>query len=253
MKKYIITAILMALVLMFVAGCATQEAEPVPVEEFQEKQATEPKTTVKEPAPVQKEDPVEVKTEPALPTMNKKVAELLTKHQNRVTSLRYMYQDQTNKPEEWETWTDGSTMHVKLREMDNVKGDVYVDNIYLELGSKKAQGYCERNVYRCADPNSPVDVSFGKYYRKSPLDWIQSITYAEKETEEQMQQRTVWKLKIPQGDTTLYMWVDDYYGVPVKIREVTNGVANEYIFEDIAFNTVDKDDLGHNFIAKSYN
>jgi hypothetical protein len=144
-------------------------------------------------------------------------------------------------------------MHVKLREMDNVKGDIYVDNIYLDLSAKKAVGYCERNVYRCADPNSPIDVSFAKYYRKTPFEWINEVTYAEKTSEEQMQQRNTWEIEYTEDDERVTMWVDEYYGLPVKIRVVKDGSASEYIFEDISFNSVDDSDLEHSLVTQSYN
>jgi hypothetical protein len=250
-NKYLALAFVLALVLMFLAGCASPQAAPKDVDEPTKKVVSEPKE-VSEPEPEEEPEEVEAEPEPAK-VMNKKVAELLGKHEGRVTSLRYMYQDITMKPEEWETWVSGDTMHVKLREMDEIRGDVFVDNIYLNLRTKDAVGYCERNAYRCADPNSPVDVNFNKYYRKTPIEWINEVTYAEKEAEEQMQQRNVWKLKYTEGSKTVYMWVDEYYGVPVKIKVIENGVANDYIFEDIGFNTVDDSDLEHSLVTMSYN
>jgi hypothetical protein len=163
-----------------------------------------------------------------------------------------MYQDQTIHPEEWETWVKGNRMHVKLREMDNIRGDVYVDNIFLNTATKDAEGYCERSVYRCADPNSPVDVQFKKYYRKTPFEWIQEVTYAEKVAEEQMQQRNVWKIEYTEGDAKTTMWVDEYYGIPMKIRVSEGGVVNEYIFEDLGFNAVDDSDLEHALVTVTY-
>jgi hypothetical protein len=249
MKNYLAIAFVLGIVLMFLSGCAKApiETQEEPVEE------QEPvKTTKKVTQPVEEEPVVEEEVAPAR-VPSKSIQELLQKHVGRIVSLRYMYQDATIKPEEWETWVKDNKMHVKLREMDNVRGDVYVDNIYLDLGTKKAVGYCERNVYRCADPNTPIDVSFGKYYRKPPIDWIEEVTYAEKETEETMQQRTVWKIFFTEGDKTTAMFVDTYYGVPVKVIEKSGGVTSDFIYEDIAFNTVDDVDLDHGFIQKAYN
>ena len=249
MKKYLAIAFVLGIVLMFLAGCAkapvaTQE-EPV----VEEQEPT--KTTKKVAQPV--EEPVVEEEVAPVRTPSKPIQELLQKHVGRVVSLKYMYQDATNKPEEWETWVMGDKMHVKLREMDNVRGDVYVDNIYLDLAAKKAVCYCERNVYRCADPNSPIELSFAKYYRKTPFEWIESVTYAEKETEETMQQRTVWKIKWTEDGKTTAMWIDTYYGVPVKIKETEGSTIRDFIYEDIAFNSVEDADLDHTFIGTAYN
>jgi outer membrane lipoprotein-sorting protein len=256
MKKYIL-AISLLVALLFVIGCGKQAAE---TEETTTKATTTapaktvttaPAKTV-EPEATTEEEPETTTKEPEK-VMNKQVAALLQKHIGRVSSVKYMYQDATNKPEEWETWVKGDKMHVKLREMDNVEGDIYVDNIYLDLAKKTAVGYCERNVYRCADPNQAVTVKFAKYFRKTPLEWIEEVSYAEKETEEQMSMRTVWKVKYTEGTKTTYMWVDDYYGLPVKVRIVDGSETTEYVYEDIAFNSVEDDDLSHGFVSASYN
>lgn len=234
---------------MFVFGCASPQAAPEegpsPAPEPEEPVVSEPVEAAPEPEP-------EAEPEPQR-QMTSKMQELVQKHVGRVDSLRYMYQDQTIKPEEWETWIKGDKMHVKLREMDNIRGDVYIDNVYLDLSSKTAVGYCERNVYRCADPNSPVEVNFRKYYRKTPFEWIDEVSYAEKVAEEQMQQRTVWKIRSVEDGKTTEMWVDEYYGIPLEIEVTEGGATNKYIFEDIGFNAVDDSDLEHTFVTVTYN
>lgn len=255
MKKYITIAIVFGVILMFLVGCAKQEAAPAPVANDPEttKTVTSAPANEAEPATTAttKEEPTTT-TATTTKTMTKTMTQLLQKHVGRVTSISYMYQDATNKPEEWETWVKDNKMHVKLREMDNVKEDVYIDNVYLDLSAQTAKGFCERAVYRCADPNSPVDVKFAKYYRKNPIDWIESVTYAEKLAEEQMQMRTVWKIQYEENGATIQMWVDDYYGVPVKIKETRGSAVNEYIYEDIEFNSVEDSDLAHGFVSTTY-
>jgi hypothetical protein len=252
MKKLFAVLFVFSIALLFLAGCA--KTQPVAQEPAVAAPKEAPAKTV-EPTPTKAMGaPVETPAEPEpAQVMSKDMKALLQKHVGRVTSLKYMYQDQTNKPEEWETWVTGSKMHVKLRELDNVRGDVYVDSIYIDLASKSAKAYCEMKVYRCADPNSAVDVNFNKYYRKTPIEWIESVTYAEKLAEEQMQMRTVWKIQYTDGPKTVTMWVDDYYGVPVKIRVAEGGAVNDYNFEDIAFNSVEDTDLDHNYVTVSYN
>lgn len=251
MRKLIAVFLIVGLAMMLLSGCASQEAAPEKSSE-PTKTTSSTKTTTTEAAEAEpEEEDAAPEPEPAKP-IDKKVAELLTKHDGRVKSLKYMYQDETNKPEEWETWVKGNLMHVKLREMDNVAGDTYIDNVYLNLGSKDAAAYCERKVMRCDDPNEAVDVRFSKYYRKGPIEWIKSVTYAKKVAEEQMQQRNVWKLEFEAGDKHGVMWVDEYYGVPVKVHILDGSDIDEYVYEDIAINTIDDSDLKHQAIDTKY-
>ena len=246
-NKYLAIFVVLCVAFMFLVGCGAKEEAPAEKESPSTKHVTEPEESA-EPEP---EEEAEPEPEPAKKP-SKQIQELLDKYKGRVQSVKYMYQDQTIKPEEWETWVKGDKMHVKLREMDNIREDVYIDQVYLDLSSKTAVGYCERTAYRCADPNSPVEVNFKKYYRKTPFEWIDEVTYAEKEAEEQMQQRNVWKIKYTEGSKTTTMWVDEYYGIPVKVRVADGGTVNEYIFEDIGFNAVDDSDLEHKLIKVTY-
>ena len=130
-NKYLILALAVSIALLFLAGCAAPQEAPEEVKKPVSSPIAEP-----EPQPEPEADMAEPEAQPEpepakVPT--KKVRELLQKHVGRVSSLRYMYQDQTIKPEEWETWIKGDRMHVKLRELDNIRDDVYVDNVYLNL------------------------------------------------------------------------------------------------------------------------
>jgi hypothetical protein len=63
-----------------------------------------------------------------------------------------------------------------------------------------------------------------------------------------MQQRTVWKIFYNDNGKDVTMWVDDYYGVPVKVWVQDGSTKNEYVFEDIGFEAVDESDLQHNLV-----
>ncbi len=210
------------------------EPEPQPAEQYNSAPEPEPETApVKEPS--------------------KKVKDLLSKH-SRVKSLHYMYQDPLNYPAEWPTWIKDNKMHIDLRTLDQVNSDTYVNQVYLDKASKTAVGYCESNEFKCKDPNQAVKVKFAKYNRKSPIDWIEGVTYAEIETTETMQQRTVVRLAYTDDKgAKVVMWVDDYYGVPVKVEVTKDGDKKRYVFEDLAFNNVEDSDLKHQTIAERYN
>jgi len=248
MKNRLTILFILAIVAMFLAGCSGQPAVPEK-EEVPVKETVTPAKEVEQSPAEETESTVD---EPVQKVPDKKMQELLKKHVGRITSLSYMYQDATNKPEEWETLVKDGKMVVKLREMDNVQGEVYIDNVYMDLDKKSAEGYCERAVYRCKDPNTAVDVKFAKYYRKTPIEWIEGVTYAVKDSEEQMQQRTVWKIISEEDGKKTTMWVDDYYGVPLKVRVVENGVTSDFIYEDLSYNSVEDSSLAHSFVTKGY-
>ena len=79
------------------------------------------------------------------------------------------------------------------------------------------------------------------------------LSYNEVDVSLETEQRNIWKLKYTEDDKIVYMWVDEYYGLPLKVKVVENGVANDYIFEDIGFNTVDDSDLEHALVTETYN
>jgi outer membrane lipoprotein-sorting protein len=250
MKKSVLAIAAMLLIFVLAVGCGQQAAPgpaPAAAPEPTAAAPSAPATAAPQPSAQPEAEPEPVKQ------MSSKVVELLGKSQGRVTSIEYMYQDALNKPEEWKTWVKGSKIHVELRELDNVRDDVYVDNIYMNTATQKASGYCESSVYRCADPNTAIDVTYRKYLRKTPFDWLNDIGYVEKEAEETLQQRLVWKLV---GETKdgkdLTMWVDEYYGMPVMVTIKEGSTKNEYIFEDIGFNGVDDSDLEHGMVTTSY-
>lgn len=249
MKKIVLAIVALLLTFVLVLGCGQQAAEPAPAAaEPEPVKTTEPaKTTTTSEPVVTEPEPEPVKQ------MSDKMVELLGKSNGRVSSMEYMYQDALNKPEEWKTWVKGNLIHIELRELENVRDDVYVDNIYLNTATQTAVGYCEAKVYRCADPNDGIEVNYKKYARKSPRDWLAAIEYAEKDSEETLQQRTAWKVYgTDNKGRDFTMWIDEYYGLPIKVVVAEGSTKNEYIYEDIGFNGVEESDLQHNLVTTSY-
>ncbi|MFC1723288.1 hypothetical protein ACFL0V_04060 [Nanoarchaeota archaeon] len=254
MKKTIIAIMAILVIAMFVlAGCGSSDAEPEskPVPKKSTAKVAEPEN---EPEPVQRTAP-EPEDEPEpepVKKMSKSMTELLGKH-TRVKSMYYMYQDSLNYPTEWPTYVMGNKISVDLREEQELGDGVYVDHIYMNSGTKTAKAYCEKKISRCPDPNQAHDVRYAKYGRKTPLDWIRQVTYAEKEGEETRQQRMAVKIAYEDGDSKVTMWVDEYFGVPMEVRVKKDGDTKSYIFEDLAVNTVDEADIEHQTVTSVYN
>lgn len=250
MKRTILALLAVFVIAIFISGCgqaevsAPEDEQPSPAprpapepEPEEEVQVAEP-----EPAPEPEPEPEPVKQ------MSKTVRDLLEDH-SRVKSLGYLYQDARNYPMEWPTWVRGNEVAMDLREPVQASGDNYITKVYLNTASKTAEGYCESKIHRCEDPNEAVSVTYAKYKRKTPIDWIKSVKYAEKESEETMQQRRVLKLQFESfdGDSGV-MWVDDYYGVPMEVWVESGSDTTKYIFEDISFNSVTDSDLEHQYM-----
>ena len=237
MKRILV--LLTVLLLVFVAGCGDKEVAAPSVAAPEEPAApTEPAET----APVAEPEP---EPEPAPTQQNDAdVVKLLEKH-TKVKSLSYMYQDPENYPEfhEYIVKDDKIAVIYTVLDQDNPVGKI--DSIYIDLSAKKATAYCERASYNaCPDKNKEHPLTFSTYVRDTSIDWIEKVEYAEITGQEQLDNRNVKVLKttIDGKDTT--MWVDDYYGTPLKI----DYGGDEYRFQDTAFNAVDEMDLEHQHI-----
>ena len=261
MKDNLKTILLILLIgsLIALAGCTKTIIVQAPATEDTQTKAdtkTTPTTTTKttETKPTQT-TPTETKPTQTITAKqpSEKVSKLLSKHISRVQSMSYMYQDETNYPGEWKTYAKDNKIHVKLEELKNVKDETYVDNIYLDTSAKTAEGYCEAKVYRCKDTNKKINIDYNIYSRKTPLDWIKKITYAEEIGSETRQQRNAIIIEYTEGSSKIMLWVDEFYGIPMEVRVSKNGKTNKYIYEDLTINSVKDSETSHEEILATYN
>ncbi|MBI5061565.1 MAG: hypothetical protein HZB67_04605 [Candidatus Aenigmarchaeota archaeon] len=186
-------------------------------------------------------------------TPTKHVRDLLAKQGLKVKSMIFMYQDPQNKPEKDQYFIKGEKIKISLAQLDHISDNIYVTTIYLDRSTQEAIGYCEAKMYRCKDPNKPFPVPFSKYERKTPVDWIAGVTYAEEVSSERIDDREVAVLQFEEDGSAVKMWLDTFFGVPLKIQVMKSGsIVDEYIFEDIAFNSVTDDQLVHKTFENGY-
>lgn len=174
--------------------------------------------------------------------MNPKLKDLLTKADKKLTSLQYLFGGTETGGNFMHTYMMmGDKMKIKLYEEDKYVMEGYYDTIYVNL----AVGCCEQKS-RCESAN--VDNTHAKYdvdvsmlkIPKTPYQWIKEIpASAEVVGPQTVDQRSVTHIKYTgsNGMETL-MWIDDTYGVPLKVIEVAENGEIDYKFNDPHFNTL---------------
>ncbi|MBU0461131.1 MAG: hypothetical protein KJ574_00950 [Nanoarchaeota archaeon] len=233
------------LLLLFVAGCGGKTNETQVVTS----QPTEPvapaQPAVQNPAQQQTVSPPEETTEEPALQNTKEMTTLLAKH-SKVKSIHYFYQDEKNYPEFHEYSVKGDKMAIKYTVLDQDNAVGKIDTIYMDTSAKKAVAYCERaSKTACSDPNNEYPLTYSTYIRETPLDWIEKVTYAERQSQAQLDGRNAIIIKTTIDGKEAEMWLDDYYGLPLQI----NIDGKTYRFQDLSANSVDDEDLGHHAIT----
>lgn len=212
----------------------TKTAEPAPKE-------TEKETT---PAPMPAE-----KTTTTPKEIPPELKELLEKADRKLTSMVYLYGSPENEGRFLDTYyVRGDKMKVKLYEGNYYMRQDYFDTVYLDTSKKTATGRCE-NRKRCIFPDLDntgrvFAVNYDDYRRKTPYEWLQDITTPEIIGPEIVDKRSALKIKYPKGETTVEMWMDNTYGVPLQIKILQpNDEEEMYQFTNWQFNTLKEADV----------
>ncbi|MEK6939841.1 MAG: hypothetical protein AABX31_03875 [Nanoarchaeota archaeon] len=158
------------------------------------------------------------------------IEELLMKSKN-VESMSYSYK-RADKPLEKpvSVWVKKLIVKQELNVQTEVLNKNTMDVIIFDTGAKTAQAYCESQRY-CVKTGDAGAVDYGQYYVKTPLDWIDGVTSAEKLSEAQIDNRKVWQLQTKEG---VSLWVDTYYGVPLRV----DAGSERHEFQNALFNGV---------------
>jgi len=115
-------------------------------------------------------------------------------------------------------------------------GDIEQDAVIFNTTKKTATAYCE-DLGACETSGEVGEVTYDDYYVKTPFDWSNEITSAEKIGEVTLYDRETWIIEANDG---MKVWLDNYYGIPLKVElgEIS------YEFSYPAFNKVDDEELG---------
>jgi hypothetical protein len=265
-KAYLLIAAVLLLALL--VACAPMEeakdTEAATKKEEDSKQAPTEKETVKEtvvepkttePKPAEPEPKTETKTTETKTTeapanLPEAIKTKIDKANTKLKSMSYLY----GGPEEKGRFLDtyhvlGDKIKVKLYEDNYYVVEDYFDTVYLNDALKTATGRCEHQR-RCISPNTDntkkiFNVNYADYRRKTPYEWLSEIPATAKvDGPEVVDKRSALKIQYPKGETTVEMWLDETYGVPLQLK-ITDPEDNEefYQFTNVQFNSLKQEDV----------
>jgi len=269
-KAYLLIAATLLLALL--VACAPMEIEekdnvtkkeeskePTAKETVDEK-IIEPNKEIITPTPKPKETaPVPVTDEPETKvTMHKDFPEAIKSKieaaNTKLKSVSYLYASPENKGRFLDTYhVLGDKVKVKLYEDNEYVEAEYFDTVYLDTTKKTATGRCE-NKRRCmssrVDNTGKVfDANYDDYRRKTPYEWLSDITTPEVVGPEIVDRRSALKISYPKGETTVEMWLDNTYGIPLQLKEIYPNEEEEmYQYANFQFNTLKEEDVTPAFI-----
>jgi len=278
MKK-IYCLICALLVTLLIVGCAALKEEAAPTKETAK---AEPQVEIKEevkeaaaeekvaaPAPATTKTPTTTtapKTEAAKPVPQESTAiveqskevspelkALLETADRKLQSMAYLYAGPTTQNRFLNTYlVKGKYIKVDLYEVDPYVIDSYFDAVYLDTEAKTATGRCE-DKKRCMSTNVDntkkiFNVSYDDYRIKTSYEWVKELTFAEIVGPELMDGRGVTKVKYHDARSSTEMWIDNTYGVPIKLVITYDDSTKEtHQFKDYKFNTLGDADVKPTF------
>lgn len=200
--------------------------------------ATEPET-VPEPEPEPDPEP-----EPVIRNIETDIQELFDEAKTAVKSYSYEFYGPGPYDEILTISIKGNKQKLVYRVPIDYNG-LEFDTIYLDSSSQTGEGYCE-NIYKgpCVNPNFKFGAAYIDFQHRLPMDWIDEVVRAEEVSSEYIGNRNALKLDVTTESGAGLMWIDDFYGMPVKV--IINGTEWEY--RHTVFNSVTDEDMAHSYI-----
>ncbi len=164
---------------------------------------------------------------------------LLFEKNSNVKSMQYIYVTSFD-PAMNKYFVKGDGMKIELMKPVYNKTVLY-DTIYLNLSSKEAKAYCERDD-DCYKIKEAYDVSFAYYFKKTPLDWVEKLKEATNFTKistEIVENKKSIHYSFMLNNKSGEVWIWEYYGLPLKI--ILDGKT--YEFRTLAVNSLSDNDV----------
>lgn len=162
-----------------------------------------------------------------------------------VQSVEYDYK-RVHIPEEPQLamWVKGDKAKQSVViETDTLYQNAY-DVIVFDTSRREAYAFCEQEDY-CEQQGEYSDLPFEEHFVWTPFTWLTEIRYAEVVGGANLFNRKTHKISVNDGE--MEMWLDDFFGVPLK---VVRG-EEQYEFRNPDFNSLTDEDVGYVAVAGS--
>jgi hypothetical protein len=121
-----------------------------------------------------------------------------------------------------------------------------IDVVYLDTVAKTATGYClpEKG---CNDKNVAIELEYNDWIIPLPTEWIDQAKYGKTAGTLTFFDRPVTRVRYEGDDQYYEVYVDNYYGFPLRIAVATDAdmgnIISGYEYRSIAYNTVTDADV----------
>ncbi|MFH1682350.1 MAG: hypothetical protein ABIA37_00995 [Candidatus Woesearchaeota archaeon] len=235
--------IILALTLLLLTACVyeQQEKEDVTSEPEQVVETTPTPTTG------QVEVVKTVPTMPAAPQYAPEVKALLDKTKD-ITSFYYVFEGRKlNVNGNYEPratyeayYKEGKAKKV-LSKAVKLQSAVYYNEVYLDDVKETAIGLCTKTSITCEDNlNKAYTLIYDEHdLEVTPLDLISEIPADAKRTEERfVNNRKATAIEYKENGNNVRMYLDNFYGIPLKKVIYTHEDDMELVLEDAVFNKI---------------
>jgi len=136
----------------------------------------------------------------------------------------------------------GDRVKVELFDRGWFKADTHMTHVYLDGATKNAVGVCEdpRSTH-CPDPKRKFPVTYSDYAIKMPYQWLKEIKVGTLASGEKIFERMTKKITYTQGTETIEQWIDEYSGLPVRVKVTDAQGPRLYEFRHLTVNDVSDD------------
>ena len=137
----------------------------------------------------------------------------------KVKSYQYEHSQSPNLKLLTKTWVKGDRVKVELYQPPRYDPLTYYNTVYFDLSTKYAMGYCEDSL-RCRDrQNAAVSVDYQSSRPKLAAEWLSEIDTATVQVlqTQPIDNRPAKRIQYQDDGTAVDMWLDETYGLPLKI------------------------------------
>ena len=109
----------------------------------------------------------------------------------------------------------------------------HYDTVYIDLATRSIAAYCEsREKVFCPDKDKQFTAKIKEYMHKTPFEWLKEIENTQYFGIEVINFREAIKLSYQKNNREIFIWIDNFYGLPVKVLE-PSGKSWHFNYRDV--------------------